>query len=56
MADFRKMYFKMTGKMADVVETLQKLTYEMIEITQLCEELYMSSDETPIEIAKHDDD
>jgi len=43
MADFKKMYFDLTGAVADAVEIL-------IGAQQKGEEEYISSDETPIKL------
>lgn len=44
MPDYKTMYFKLAAKMADTVETLDKLSL-CLKIAQLeAEEMYISSD------------
>ena len=52
MPDYKTMYLKMAGKMTDALEILEKLTLEMVSTVETCEEIYINSDETPIEILK----
>lgn len=50
MADYRSMYFKLSGKVADTIEQLDAISAGLKIAQQEAEEAYISSDETPIKL------
>jgi len=57
MADYQKMYNILFNEMTDAVEELdrvineaQKLKERLINVQQMCEEVYIEADDTPLKM------
>ena len=51
MPDYKKMYFKLAAKTADMIEVLEKTTklkYDLIVAQRECEEIYVESEKPEI--------